>query len=87
MIKWGWAREYQESAVGELEDQLFEEMPLIEQKVKELMQAEAEGSASGEDVTKSRKFLTRYTSRFARGTMQRWWELGDFFWAGLARGW
>ncbi len=34
-----------------------------------------------------REFLTRYTNNFARATMQKWWELGDFLWAGLARGW
>ena len=31
--------------------------------------------------------MALYTDGFARATMQRWWELGDFFWAEFARGW
>ena len=82
MIKWGWAREYIEGAVQEYEQRAFDELPLIEQKALELRRSE-----NGDDPLAYRKFLTRYTDGFARATMQRWWELGDFFWAGLARGW
>jgi dipeptidase len=81
-IKWGWAREYLEPAVMEFEDQLFMEQPLIEGKAVELMKAEG-----GEEPMKFRKFLTRYTNNWAGATMQKWWELGDFFWAYFARGW
>jgi len=49
MVKWGWAREYQESAVAELEDQMFEEMPLIEQKARELMLGEGQRRWQRED--------------------------------------
>jgi len=82
MIKWGWAREYLESAVAEYEDQLFDEQPLIEQRALELMR-----SQDGDDPMAYRQFLNRYTHNFARATMQKWWELGDFFWAEFARGW
>jgi dipeptidase len=82
MIKWGWAREYVEGAVMEYEDQMFDEMPLIEQ-----MAMDAGLAADGDDSMTSRQILTRYTNNFARATMQRWWELGDFFWAEFARGW
>ena len=41
----------------------------------------------GSEESLYRELLTRYTNNFARATMQRWWELGDFFWAEFARGW
>ncbi len=81
-IKWGWARQYLEPAVMEFEKQLFMEQPLIEQKALDLMTA-----SDGDDDMEFRKFLTRYTNNWAGATMQRWWELGDFFWAYYARGW
>jgi len=81
-IKWGWARQYLEPAVMEFEKQLFMEQPLIEKKALELMTA-----SDGDDDMEFRKFLTRYTNNWAGATMQRWWELGDFFWAYYARGW
>ncbi len=87
-IKWGWAREYLEGAVMEFEDQAFDEVPLIEQKALELMHQELASSDDGNDDPMTyRQFLTRYTDNFSRATMQKWWELGDFLWAGLARGW
>ncbi|MGD2151759.1 MAG: C69 family dipeptidase [Gemmatimonadales bacterium] len=82
MIEWGWAREYIEGAVQQYEDRAFEELPLIEQRALELMRGEG-----GDDPMAYREFLTRYTDGFARATMQRWWELGDLFWAAFARGW
>lgn len=88
MIKWGWAREYLEAAVMEYEDQVFDEMPLIEQQAVDLLQRElASGDGGNEDPVAYRRLLTRYTNNFARATMQKWWELGDFFWAHYARGW
>jgi dipeptidase len=81
-IKWGWAREYLEPAVLEFEEQMFMEQSLIEGKAVELMQAER-----GSDPMKYRTFLTRYTNNWAGATMQKWEELGDFFWAYYARGW
>jgi dipeptidase len=88
MIKWGWAREYLESAVMVYEDQVFDEMPLIEQRALELMQQEIASMDNGDaDPLNYRDFLTRYTHNFSRATMQKWWELGDFFWSYYARGW
>jgi dipeptidase len=81
-IKWGWAREYLEPAVMDFEEQMFMEQPLIEQKAVELMEAEG-----GDDPMKFRTFLTRYAHNWAGATMQKWEELGDFFWAYFARGW
>jgi len=81
-IEWGWAREYMEPEVMAFEEQMFLEQPLIEQKALELMEAEG-----GQDPMDFRTFLTRYTNRFAGGAMQRWWEMGDAFWAHYARGW
>jgi dipeptidase len=82
MIRWGWARQYIEGAVQEYEERAFEELPLIEQRALELRRSEG-----GDDPMAYRQFLTRYTDGFARATMQRWWELGDLFWAAFARGW
>jgi dipeptidase len=81
-IEWGWAREYLEPEVMAFEEQMFAEQPLIEQKALELMRAEG-----GSDPVEFRTFLTRYTNRFAGGAMQKWWEMGDAFWAHYARGW
>ncbi len=81
-IKWGWARQYLEPAVMEFEKQLFMEQPLMEQKAVELRAAEG-----GMEPMEFREFLTRYTNNWAGATMQRWWEMGDFFWAYYARGW
>jgi hypothetical protein len=64
------------------EEQLFQEQALIEQKAMELRQV-----ANGEDDPEYLRFLTRYTDTWARATMQKWWEMGDFFWAYYARGW
>jgi hypothetical protein len=71
-----------EGAVMEYENRAFDEVPLIEKMALELMKGEDGGDPMG-----YREFLTRYTDGFARATMQRWWELGDFFWAHYARGW
>jgi dipeptidase len=81
-VKWGWAREYLEPEIMAFEEQMFMEQPFIEQKAMELYQAEG-----GDNPMEFRTFLTRYTHNWAGATMQKWWELGDFFWAYLARGW
>jgi dipeptidase len=86
-IKWGWAREYLEPAVMEFEEQLFMEQPLIEQKALELYRATEDDGDGAQDPMEFRTFLTRYTNNFAGATMQKWWEMGDAFWAYFARGW
>ncbi len=86
-IEWGWARQHLEPAVMELEAQLFMEQPFIEQKAVELRNAGLAATDGGDPPMEFREFLTRYTNNWAYATMQRWWELGDFFWAHYARGW
>jgi hypothetical protein len=77
-----------EPAVLDFEEQLFMEQALIEQKALELMEEEAtNGNGMPNGAWKFREFLTRYTNNWAGATMQKWWELGDFFWAYFARGW
>lgn len=44
----------------------------------------AQGHGKEDPMTYS-QFLTRYTNNFSRATRQKWRELGDFLWAGLAR--
>jgi hypothetical protein len=66
----------------EYEDRAFVELPMMEEKAVEIMEAEG-----GEDPMEFREFLTRYTNGFARATMQRWWEMGTRFWEHFARGW
>ncbi|NIS13190.1 MAG: peptidase, partial [Gemmatimonadetes bacterium] len=61
--------------------------PLIERKAVELRDAELTATDNGDPPMEFREFLTRYTNNWAFATMQRWWELGDFFWAHYARGW
>ncbi len=53
----------------------------------ELRDAELTATDNGDPPMEFREFLTRYTNNWAFATMQRWWELGDFFWAHYARGW
>ena len=59
----------------------------MEQKALELRDTELMAMDNGDEPMMFREFLTRYTNNWARATMQRWWELGDFFWAYYARGW
>jgi dipeptidase len=81
-VRWGVTREYLESAIMDFETQAMMELPLIEQKAVELYQAAGNDHAD----PAYRDFLTRYTNNFAGAAMQKWWELGDLFWAMFARG-
>ena len=71
-VKWQTARKNIEENVTHFEDKAFEELPLLEQKVK---QAVAKG-----DTKLATKLTTDYTNDFTRATLQKWWELGDQFW-------
>jgi dipeptidase len=79
MIKWGVTREYIEGAVRKFEVQAIDEFPFVEATAVELLNAEGREAM--------RRYLTDYTNRFARATMQEWWELGDYFFTMFARGW
>lgn len=81
-VKWGETGPMIASAIKEFEDRAFEELPDIEKRVqqfyKTLPAAEAE--------QKSKAYLTKYTMDFARAAVQKYWELGNKFWAMFARG-
>jgi hypothetical protein len=61
---------------------MFMEQPLIEGKAMELY-----NKGGAEDPLEFRTFLTRYTNNFAGAAMQKWWQMGNDFWAYFARGW
>jgi dipeptidase len=71
-VKWQAARKTIEENVAYFEDKAFEELPLLEQKVK---QATVNG-----DINLAKKLVTDYSGDFTRATLQKWWELGDQFW-------
>jgi len=79
MIKWGQTRDLIEGAVQKFETQAIEEQPFVEATAVELL--------NGEGRQAMRQYLTDYTNRFARSTMQEWWELGDQLFTMFARGW
>jgi dipeptidase len=80
-VRWGETRKQIEDAVAGFETRAFQELPSVEKIALELYHAD-EASAS----TQCREYLTRYTNDFARAAMDKWWELGNTFWATLARG-
>ncbi|KPK95646.1 peptidase [bacterium SM23_31] len=75
-VKWGVARIDIEGAVQDFEERALEELPGLEQKVRELYK---------EDPEKCKKFVTRYTNDFALATMAKWRELGEKFITTLLR--
>jgi len=81
-FKWGQAKEHIEKAVKEFEDKAFTDLPGLEKKAVELYN----GGKSEEDILKTKQYLTKYTNDFARAAIQKYYELGDTFWAFLARG-
>ena len=81
-FKWGQAKEHIEKAMIEFEEKAFADLPDIEKKVLELYN----GGKTEEDILKAKQYLTKYTNDFARAAINKYWELGDKFWAFLARG-
>ena len=71
-VKWQTTRKTIEENVKHFEDKAFDELPLLEQKVKQAM-------LNGDHKLAS-KLVTDYTNDFTRATLQKWWELGDQFW-------
>jgi len=63
-INWAQGRKLIEPAVKELEDKAFEEVPVIEKKVVELVKA-----GKNEEAT---QYITTYTNNFAFAAMKRW---------------
>ena len=76
-VKWQTARKTIEENVAHFEDKAFEELPLLEQKVKQAI-------LKGDNELAS-KLVTDYTNDFTRSTLQKWWELGDYFWVIFGR--
>jgi hypothetical protein len=71
-----------EAAIKEFEDTAFEDLPYVEKRAIELY-----GKGDNlENIKKTKEFLARYTSDFARAAISRYWELGDKFWTMFARG-
>ena len=81
-VKWGNSRKYIEKAVKDFEDRAFAELPYIEKIALELYKSEE----ANEEHKKCREYLTKYTHDFAAAAMNKWWKLGDMFWAFFARG-
>jgi dipeptidase len=76
-VKWQTTKNTIGENVMHFEDKAFEELPLLEQKVK---QAIANG-----DYQLAKKLVTDYNNDFTRATLQKWWELGDQFWGMFGR--
>ena len=81
-FKWGQAKEHIEKAINDFEEKAFADLPDIEKKVLELYN----DGKSEEGILKAKEYLTKYTNDFARAAINKYWELGDTFWAFLARG-
>lgn len=89
--RWGRTRGFIAEAVKEFEDKAMAEIPMIDKKAVELYNLEKGKDPvldeNGEPLpSEYRLFLTKYTNDFARAAMNKWWELGDSFWAMFARG-
>ena len=72
-INWSKGRTLIEPAVKELEDKAFEEMPIVEKKVMELIKA-------GNTET-AKQYLTNYTINFAYSAMKKWEEMKGPLWS------
>ena len=81
-FKWGQTKEYIEKAIKQFEEKAFNDLPDVEKKVLELYN----GGKTEEDILKAKQYLTKYTNDFARAAIHKYLELGDKFWAFLARG-
>jgi hypothetical protein len=71
-VRWQTARKTTEENVAHFEEKAFDELPLLEQKVKQ--------AVSNGDIKLAKKLTTDYTNDFSRATLQKGWELGDQFW-------
>ena len=72
-INWARGRKLIEPAVKELEDKAFEEVPVVEKKVVELVKA-----GKNEEAT---QYITNYTNNFAFAVMKRWEEMKAPLWS------
>jgi dipeptidase len=72
-INWSKGRTLIEPAVKELEDKAFEEMPIVEKTVMELIK--------GGKTETAKQYLTNYTINFAYSAMKRWEEMKGPLWS------
>jgi dipeptidase len=72
-INWARGRKLIEPAVKELEDKAFEEVPIVEKKVVELVKA-----GKNEEAT---QYITTYTNNFTFAAMKRWEEMKVPLWS------
>ena len=77
-VIWSKGRLLIEPAVKEFQVKGFEELPLVEKKVTELVNAGKNQEA--------REYVTSYTNDFAAATMSRWQEIKTSLWGMLGRG-
>jgi dipeptidase len=77
-VNWSKGRLLIEPAVKEFEDKAFDELPLVEKKVSELVKESKNEEA--------KKYVTAYTNSFAYSAMQRWDEMRVTLWGMLGRG-
>jgi dipeptidase len=78
IIKWGDGRKLIEPAVKEFEDRAFEELPMVEKNVVELVRAGKNDDA--------KKYVTDYTNNFAYAAMKRWEEMKVPIWSSFSMG-
>ena len=81
-VRWGDTRKIIEDTIKEFEDKAFADLPLIEKKVLDIMNSKT----PDQEPFTVEEYLTKYTNDFARAAIQKYWELGDKFWAQFARG-
>jgi dipeptidase len=77
-INWAQGRKLIEPAVKELEDKAFEEVPIVEKKVVELVKAGKNEEA--------KQYITTYTNNFAFASMKRWEEMKVPLWSIYSKG-
>jgi len=77
-VNWSRSRTLLEPAVKEFEQKAIEELPMVENKVKELVK---EGKND-----EAKNYVTAYTSSFAGSAMNRWQEMKITLWGMYGRG-
>jgi len=78
VIKWGDGRKLIEPAVKEFEARAFEELPLVEKKVIDLVKVGKNDEA--------KNYVTDYTNNFAYAAMKRWEEMKVTLWSSFSMG-
>jgi dipeptidase len=77
-VNWSKGRTLIEPAVKEFEDKAFDELPIVDKKVVDLVK-----DGKNEEA---RKYVTEYTNSFAYSAMQKWGEMKVALWGMFGRG-